>query len=530
MRISALFFAPLLAVGVARAGGPDLNVVSKVEVQNKGGAIVIAIEGSRPPSFTTFSMMDPPRFVVDISGSAFKGVPEDVKVEDGTIQVLKNISYGGGDATSMARVMIAFSRDIDPPELETAGTTLFVKIPKPPAARAPIAAAEPAPRAAPADPVPPAAAAVAALATPAVKANADASAQDAAEAKAKAEAERKARAEALAKAEAERKAKVEAEASAKAEATRVAAEKESEARARAEALARAQAEEQARAQAEEQARAQAEEQARAQAEAQAATKAQAEREEQARKDGAAKTLEKARQEQLAAERAKVEEEAKQAEARAVAAVAEREAAKRAEAEEARAASARQAKAAEEAAGREAADRARAEEAARIASAKEQAAKDAAEREEADRARAEEAKLARREAKPRRQHIREVGFQVLANVSRVFVRLSETPRFRIVEARDKLILVEMPNATVMRKNDARFLDTSFFPGAVAMVTPKRQGKSTVLEIALKEKVAYQQRVEGDLLSIDFERPVALKPSAAAPALPAPTDDASAAHLN
>ena len=529
MRISALLLAPLLAVGVARAGGPDLNVVSKVEVQNKGGAIVIAIEGSRPPSFTTFSMMDPPRFVVDISGSAFKGVPEDVKVEDGTIQVLKNISYGGGDATSMARVMIAFSRDIDPPELETAGTTLFVKIPKPPAARAPIAAAEPAPRAAPADPVPPAAAAVAALATPAVKANADASAQDAAEAKAKAEAERKARAEALAKAEAERKAKVEAEASAKAEATRVAAEKEREARARAEALARAQAEEQARAQAEEQARAQAEEQARAQAEAQAATKAQAEREEQARKDGAAKTLEKARQEQLAAERAKVEE-AKQAEARAVAAVAEREAAKRAEAEEARAASARQAKAAEEAAGREAADRARAEEAARIASAKEQAAKDAAEREEADRARAEEAKLARREAKPRRQHIREVGFQVLANVSRVFVRLSETPRFRIVEARDKLILVEMPNATVMRKNDARFLDTSFFPGAVAMVTPKRQGKSTVLEIALKEKVAYQQRVEGDLLSIDFERPVALNPSAAAPALPAPTDDASAAHLN
>ena len=522
MRISALFFAPLLAVGVARAGGPDLNVVSKVEVQNKGGAIVIAIEGSRPPSFTTFSMMDPPRFVVDISGSAFKGVPEDVKVEDGTIQVLKNISYGGGEATSMARVMIAFSRDIDPPELETAGTTLFVKIPKPPAARAPIAAAEPAPRAAPADPVPPAAAAVAALATPAVKANADASAQDAAEAKAKAEAERKARAEALAKAEAERKAKVEAEASAKAEATRVAAEKEREARARAEALARAQAEEQARAQAEEQ--------ARAQAEAQAATKAQAEREEQARKDGAAKTLEKARQEQLAAERAKVEEEAKQAEARAVAAVAEREAAKRAEAEEARAASARQAKAAEEAAGREAADRARAEEAARIASAKEQAAKDAAEREEADRARAEEAKLARREAKPRRQHIREVGFQVLADVSRVFVRLSETPRFRIVEARDKLILVEMPNATVMRKNDARFLDTSFFPGAVAMVTPKRQGKSTVLEIALKEKVAYQQRVEGDLLSIDFERPVALKPSAAAPALPAPTDEASAAHLN
>ena len=81
----------------------------------------------------------------------------------------------------------------------------------------------------------------------------------------------------------------------------------------------------------------------------------------------------------------------------------------------------------------------------------------------------------------------------------------------MEAGEKLIRVELPNTRVVRHNDNRFLDTSFFPGAVAMVTPRRQGSATILEIALKEKVAYQQKVEGDTLAIDFEQPSA-KPAA------------------
>jgi hypothetical protein len=124
-----------------------------------------------------------------------------------------------------------------------------------------------------------------------------------------------------------------------------------------------------------------------------------------------------------------------------------------------------------------------------------------------------------DATERPLQIREVGFKQLSAVSRVYVRVSENPRFNIVQAGEKLIRVELPNTWILRKNDERFLDTSFFPGAVAMVTPKRSRTGTVLEIALKEEVAYQQRVEGDMLSIDFERPGTLERSAAAPDLPA-----------
>jgi hypothetical protein len=38
----------------------------------------------------------------------------------------------------------------------------------------------------------------------------------------------------------------------------------------------------------------------------------------------------------------------------------------------------------------------------------------------------------------------------------------------------------------------------------MITPSRQGTSYVVDIKLKKRVPYQQKVEGDLLAIDFER--------------------------
>jgi hypothetical protein len=85
-----------------------------------------------------------------------------------------------------------------------------------------------------------------------------------------------------------------------------------------------------------------------------------------------------------------------------------------------------------------------------------------------------------------------------------MRFSGPPRFSIAEPGEKLVVVELPNTTVDRKNDARPLDTSFFPGAVASITPRRRGSATVVEIVLKEKVGYRQRVDGDTLAIEFER--------------------------
>ena len=66
---------PLLAVAVAApAWAAELNVITSVEVKDTGPEVVLSVKGSRKPSFTTFSMADPPRFVIDFSESKFQGV------------------------------------------------------------------------------------------------------------------------------------------------------------------------------------------------------------------------------------------------------------------------------------------------------------------------------------------------------------------------------------------------------------------------------------------------------------------------
>lgn len=113
----------------------------------------------------------------------------------------------------------------------------------------------------------------------------------------------------------------------------------------------------------------------------------------------------------------------------------------------------------------------------------------------------------------------VGFKQTAQGSRVFVRTRTTPRFSVSEPRENVVRVEFPNTRVPLRNDLNFLDTSFFTTAVAKVTPIRAGSSYVIEIQLRERVAWQQRLDGDTLSLDFDRPA--RPAAStAPAAPAP----------
>jgi hypothetical protein len=101
----------------------------------------------------------------------------------------------------------------------------------------------------------------------------------------------------------------------------------------------------------------------------------------------------------------------------------------------------------------------------------------------------------------------LGFKQTATGSRVFIRLRATPRFSVSEPQEKLVRVEFPNTRVPLRNDLKALDTSFFPTAVEKVTPVRQGKSYVLEIRLRERVAWQQGIDGTTLSLDFDRPAA-----------------------
>jgi hypothetical protein len=59
--------------------------------------------------------------------------------------------------------------------------------------------------------------------------------------------------------------------------------------------------------------------------------------------------------------------------------------------------------------------------------------------------------------------------------------------------------------------------------VGLITPSKKGTTYVLDIKLRQRVPYQQRVEGDMLAIDFERP---QPAAASEGAPAAAEPAEA----
>ena len=101
MRSSPTLALCLLLAGAAQA--QDLNVITGVEVKDSGGSVVVTVKGSKPPNFTTFSMADPARFVIDLSEARFQGVPEDMRVDDGVIRVVKNLAYGSGASAMLHR-------------------------------------------------------------------------------------------------------------------------------------------------------------------------------------------------------------------------------------------------------------------------------------------------------------------------------------------------------------------------------------------------------------------------------------------
>ena len=129
----------------------QLNTITRVEV--KGGSIEIV--GDRKPNFTTFTMTDPPRLVIDISEAVFSGVPDEMQVGNGIVTGIRTASYGS-DESAIARVLIGFERDVET-DLQTDGAKLTVVVlqpggaavaaapaPQPPAGGAPEAAAQPA--------------------------------------------------------------------------------------------------------------------------------------------------------------------------------------------------------------------------------------------------------------------------------------------------------------------------------------------------------------------------------------------------
>ncbi len=463
-----LFAAWLLGVvlvpflALAQAPATNLNTITAVQVN--GGTVTIS--GSQKANFTTFTMTDPPRLVIDISEAVFTDVPEEIQVGNGTVTAIRTASYGS-EASSIARVLIGYEREVEA-DIQANGNQLVVRV----AGGGGQAVAQ-----APGTEQPQAG-------------------SSAAEAAAAAAAERQAQEQAAAEAAAAARAEREAQARASAEAA-AAAQRDAEAEANRQAEARAAAQRQQ----EEQARAEAE---RKRQEEAARASAQASADEQRRQEEAA-AAERKRQEEAA--RASAQDSAadeRRAQQQAAAEELERrKAAARAEAEQRKAA---QQSAAEErrAAARAAAEERRAQQEAAAEERRQRQAEARASRERRQQQAVEPSRPSSSGAvSSRRKTLTLVGFQQQPGASRVFIRTNEPVSYSVSE-QGRSVVLELENTRVDASNNTLPLDTSFFATPVSRVDPSASGRDVRITIELRQAAPFQARQEGNVISLDFQR--------------------------
>jgi hypothetical protein len=479
----------LLAVGLlplvawAQEGKVELNTITGVQVS--GGTVQIV--GSKKPNFTTFTMSDPPRLVIDISEAVFSGVQDEIAVSNGVITGIRTASYGS-DESAIARVLIGFERDWET-DLQASGTSLVVRVMT--GGAAPVAQAQPAP----------------AEGTPGGQGTAVVSPADRTQ-------QERAAADSATAAQTDRTQQERAatDANAAAQADRERQERE------AAAAAKARADEDAR---QAQARADADRKAQEEAARVAAAQAEKERRDQERVVAAAAAEEQKRQQAEARTAAEEQKRQQAADARAAAEERTRQAAEARERQQAEARAA-----VEERKRQEAEARTRREEEAQAAAdakrvaredARARAAEEKAQRAAEARATAETRQQPRvAQAGPpqgepvsvssRRKTLMLVGFRQESDASRVFIRTNEPVRYNVLNEGDRMLVLELENTRISESNNTLPLDTSFFDTAVAQVDPSAGPSSSVrVSIRLKQAVTYQMRQQGNELSIEFPRP-------------------------
>ena len=111
---------PFVALAQAPAG--NLNTITAVQVN--GGTVTIT--GTQKANFTTFTMTDPPRLVIDISEATFSGVPEEISVSSTTVTGIRTASYGS-ESSSIARVLIGYDREVET-DIQAQGSNLIVRV------------------------------------------------------------------------------------------------------------------------------------------------------------------------------------------------------------------------------------------------------------------------------------------------------------------------------------------------------------------------------------------------------------------
>ncbi|MCY1045498.1 AMIN domain-containing protein [Corallococcus sp. bb12-1] len=485
LAVSLLGWMLVPLVALAQQPAADLNTITSITVN--GGTVEIT--GSKKPDFNSFTMTDPPRLVLDVSGAVFQGVDEEQPVGNGTVTGIRTATYGT-ESASIARILIGYEREVET-DIQSSGNKLVVKVlggggaavaantPAQPQGTAEVASATNTPTGANAQD-----------AARAAASDRDAQEKAAKAAAAAARADREAQEKAAADAAARAKADADAERK-KQEEARLASQRQDEERRASEAAAiaeRKRQEEDARVatkraeddrRATEQAAAEAQRQQQAQAQASAKSSAEEKR-------ASAKSLaeEKRAAAQAAAEEKRAAGQAAAEEKRAAAQ------ARRDEQQQAIAAAAEQK--------RQRAEEARASRQQRTVASRETPSRPAS-----------QGSAAREsgggQTSSRRKTMTLVGFQQQPDSSRVFVRTNEPVRYTVSESGNQVVL-ELENTRVVESNNTLPLDTHFFPSAVSRVEANPgPGQSVRVVIQLKQGVRYQTRQDGGLITLDFPRP-------------------------
>jgi type IV pilus assembly protein PilQ len=136
-------------VVAGRAAAPEPNPIRAIEVVERDGAVELAIQGTRSPSYTVFKLQDPPRLVVDLAGADVSRVPSPVQVGKAGVLAVSTAQYKD-ERSAVGRVIIALE---GPRRYEVAprGDAVVVRVlaEGTEQAAAPAATPQPAPQAAP---------------------------------------------------------------------------------------------------------------------------------------------------------------------------------------------------------------------------------------------------------------------------------------------------------------------------------------------------------------------------------------------
>jgi type IV pilus assembly protein PilQ len=103
--LAGIVLSGALAVS-APSRAAETNVIRAIDVAEKDGAVELAIQGTRAPSYTVFKLQDPPRLVVDLAGADVSQVTSPLEVGKAGVIAVSTAQYKD-ERSAVGRVIVA---------------------------------------------------------------------------------------------------------------------------------------------------------------------------------------------------------------------------------------------------------------------------------------------------------------------------------------------------------------------------------------------------------------------------------------